>query len=118
MSIHAHYITCFLAVCATVLIPCRYCHVIFTYFLAGRFDFQESSFEVELNLTHRSVCFSIATIDNNLFEMTETFIVTATVLQAPFQVILYPNMSTVTILDNDCELQWVSKHYTSRDGLP
>ncbi len=94
--------------------------MIFTYFLAGPFDFQESSFEVELNQTHRSACFSIATIDNGLFEMTETFTVTttATVLEDGFPVILDPSMSTVTILDNDCELQWVSMHYISRDGLP
>ncbi len=92
--------------------------MIFTYFLAGPLDFNEASFEVELNQTHRSACFSIATIDNNLLEMTETFTVTATVLQDLFQVVLDPNMTTVTILDNDCELQWVSKHYISRDGLP
>ncbi len=68
------------------------------------FDFVELSLTVELNQTHRSSCFSVATIDNILAEMPETFTVKATVLQDPFNaLIIEPDMSTVTIMDGDSE---------------
>ncbi len=71
----------------------------------GVFDFEELSLTVQLNQTHRSTCFIVSTIDNILAETTETFTVKATVLQDPFSaLILEPNVSTVTIMDNDSEL--------------
>ncbi len=68
------------------------------------FDFVELSLTVELNQTHRSSCFSVATIDSILAEMPETFTVKATVLQDPFDaLIIEPDTSTVTIMDGDSE---------------